>query len=66
MLWAFDFNPALDESGKPVYPDPDASTSNVTRRPVAFKCALKPRTGEVAEMVREEAQRAEDSLTEWQ
>ncbi|EIM81953.1 cytochrome P450 [Stereum hirsutum FP-91666 SS1] len=66
MLWAFDFNPALDESGKSVYPDPDTSTSNVTRRPVAFKCALKPRTGEVAEMVREEAQRAEDSLTEWQ
>lgn len=66
MLWAFDFLPALDDTGKPAYPDPDASTSNVTRRPVAFQCRLIPRTEDIGEMIREEAQRAEDVLKEWE
>lgn len=66
MLWAFDFDPALNDDGKPVYPDPDASTSNVTRRPAAFECALTPRSEEVAEMIRGEAHRAEDALQQWE
>jgi len=66
MLWAFDFSPAVNEKGRPLLPDPDAATSNVTRRPNVFPCALKPRSEEVAGMIIDEAARAEDALREWE
>jgi hypothetical protein len=66
MLWAFDFSPAVDESGRALLPDPNAATSNVTRRPNIFPCALKPRSLDVATILVDEAQRAEDVLREWE
>jgi hypothetical protein len=66
MLWAFDFSPAIDSNGRPIYPDPNAATSNVTRRPNVFPCAIKPRSKEIAGMILEEAQRAEETLREWE
>ena len=66
MLWAFHFEPGRDLNGNPVYPDPDATTSNVTRRPTHFACVLTPRTGEIADIVRDDAQRAEEALKEWE
>lgn len=66
MLWAFDFSPARDEKGQALWPDPQAATSNVTRRPAVFPCALKPRSEEIGAMIREEAARAEEALREWE
>lgn len=66
MLWAFDFQPERDQYGNTVYPDPDASTSNVTRRPVHFHCNLKPRSNDIKDMILEEASRAEDTLKDWE
>lgn len=66
MLWTFRFEPGRDADGNPVYPDPDAATSNVTRRPAQFACELKARTEDIAVMIRDEAQRAEEALKEWE
>ena len=66
MLWAFDFSPAADEKGRPLLPDPNAATSNVTRRPKVFPCALKPRSDEIAGMISDEAARAEEALRDWE
>ena len=66
MLWAFDFSPARDEKGQPLWPDPQNATSNVTRRPAVFPCALKPRSEDIAALIREEAARAEEALKEWE
>ncbi|KAI0032975.1 cytochrome P450 [Vararia minispora EC-137] len=66
MLWAFDFSPAIDDAGRPLLPNPNAATSNVTRRPDVFPCALKPRSEDIAAMIVDEAQRAEEALREWE
>ena len=66
MLWAFDFSPARDEKGQPLWPDPQAATSNVTRRPAVFPRALKPRNEEIGALIKEEATRAEEALREWE
>lgn len=65
MLWAFHFGPGLDADGNPKYPDPDAATSNLTRRPCQFECVLTPRSEDIAELIREESQRAEEALKDW-
>ncbi|KAF7798027.1 hypothetical protein EIP86_009239 [Pleurotus ostreatoroseus] len=66
ILWAFHIEPETDADGNPVYPDPNASTSNVTRRPQQFACVLRPRSNDIADMIHEEAQRAEETLKEWE
>ena len=66
ILWAFHIEPETDADGNPVYPDPNASTSNVTRRPQQFACALRPRSKDIADIIHEEAQRAEETLKEWE
>ncbi len=66
ILWAFHIDPETDKGGNLVYPDPNASTSNVTRRPRQFGCVLRPRSKDISEMIHEEAQRADDILREWE
>lgn len=66
ILWAFDITPAHDEGGNDVLPDPDAFTSGLARKPLPFKCVLRPRDEDVRQMVHMEASQSEIALKEWE
>ncbi|KAJ3556657.1 hypothetical protein NM688_g1904 [Phlebia brevispora] len=53
MLWAFDFAKAVDEDGSPITPSStDCIDQSIVVRPVPFKCSIKPRSPEVASILR--------------
>jgi cytochrome P450 len=43
VLWAFDIEPALSETGEPLVVDPMASTDGLVTKPLPFKATFKPR-----------------------
>ncbi|KAJ7284427.1 cytochrome P450 [Mycena rebaudengoi] len=50
ILWAFDISPALDPLGNPVIPAVEF-TGGYIRQPAPFKCSIKPRSSEKAEII---------------
>ncbi|KAJ5159284.1 Cytochrome P450 [Penicillium coprophilum] len=65
LLWAFQFEPELDESGKPVAIDTDpitGYTEGFLVCPKAFKCRVSPRSAVRAETILREFARAESEI----
>lgn len=44
MLWAFNIEPALDEAGEPILPDPDKLTQGFVCMPEEFPAKITPRS----------------------
>ncbi|KAH9936845.1 cytochrome P450 [Epithele typhae] len=66
FLWAFDFIPAEDETGKPLLPDMNGEqTLGLTRKPVQAKFTVRVRFPEAAEILEKEVAAAEDLLQGW-
>ncbi len=52
LLWAFSFEMALDDSGKPIVPSrTDCIDEGLVVRPVSFPCNIKPRDAKVAGVI---------------
>ncbi|THG99744.1 hypothetical protein EW026_g2677 [Hermanssonia centrifuga] len=52
LLWAFDFEKALDSAGQPIIPSrTDCIDEGIMVRPAPFKCAIKPRSTEVGPLI---------------
>ncbi|KAK5017381.1 hypothetical protein LTR60_001962, partial [Cryomyces antarcticus] len=62
LLWAFNFEPALDEQGREVPPDPEKLTQGFVCMPEPYKARITPRSSERAEMVRREWREAGELL----
>ncbi|KAJ0420303.1 putative cytochrome P450 oxidoreductase [Aspergillus carlsbadensis] len=62
LLWAFRFERALDETGRPVPIERDAVTAGLIVRPVAFPCVITPRSDGRVSKIREEWNKAAASL----
>lgn len=54
MLWAFNFEPAVDDQGRQTLPDPDNLTQGFVCMPVEFPCKITARSEARAERVRKE------------
>jgi len=65
VLWAFNIVPPTDESGVPILPSADDFTSGLITRPMPFKVLFQPRSKATAELILEEAERAESELSAW-
>lgn len=59
ILWAFNIEPALDRTGKPILPDPDRLTQGFVCMPEEFPAMIKPRSKEKADLVIKEWKDAE-------
>jgi hypothetical protein len=59
ILWAFNIEPALDDQGKPIIPDPDRLTQGFVCMPEEFPARITPRSKERAEMVAREWKEAQ-------
>lgn len=62
ILWAFKIEPALDEKGRPILPDPDRLTQGFVCMPEEFPARITPRSQARADMVIKEWQEAEGLL----
>lgn len=60
LLWAFDFEPAADEHGRPVVTDPDELTQGFVCMPVEYRCKITPRSEARAARVLREWRDAEE------
>lgn len=60
VLWAFNIDPALDDQGKPIIPDPDRLTQGFVCMPEEFPARITPRSKERAEMVAREWKEAQE------
>lgn len=60
ILWAFNIEPALDDQGKPIIPDPDRLTQGFVCMPEEFPARITPRSKERAEMVAREWEEAQE------
>lgn len=62
ILWAFNIEPALDATGKPILPDPDRLTQGFVCMPEGYPARITPRSKERADMVLKEWKEAEELL----
>lgn len=62
ILWAFNIEPAADDKGSPIIPDPDELTQGFVCMPVEYPAKISPRSKERADLVRREWQNAEKEL----
>ncbi|KAF2708823.1 cytochrome P450 [Pleomassaria siparia CBS 279.74] len=62
LLWAFDFDKALDKDGKEIVPDDEDLTEGLFVLPKPFKAKIVPRTAEKAELVLAEWEKMQDLL----
>lgn len=68
MLWAFNFEKAMDAQGREITPDQEAFTEGFLVQPEPFPAKVTPRSEKHAEMVRTawtEAQRLLDREKQW-
>ncbi|KAH7010382.1 cytochrome P450 [Ilyonectria destructans] len=63
LLWAFSIKPGLDKQGNEVKLDIFAYTKSENTRPQPFKAQFIPRTPEIAEILRSEADTALEELS---
>lgn len=59
ILWAFNIEPAADENGQPILPDPDRLTQGFVCMPEPYPAKITPRSKERADMVIKEWKEAE-------
>lgn len=59
ILWAFNIEPALDQQGQPILPDPDNLTQGFVCLPEEFPAKITPRSKARAERVVQEWKEAE-------
>ncbi|KAH0842502.1 hypothetical protein FOPE_07239 [Fonsecaea pedrosoi] len=64
LLWAFEFHPKLDASGKPIPIDRDAFEPGLVAGPAPFDCIIKPRSQEKAQKIQDIWKKAQESLDE--
>ncbi|KAJ5167777.1 uncharacterized protein N7482_003371 [Penicillium canariense] len=62
ILWAFDIEPARDEAGLQIIPDPDRLTQGFVCMPEEFPARITPRSQKRADMVVREWKEAEAGL----
>ncbi|KAJ9649238.1 hypothetical protein H2201_004246 [Coniosporium apollinis] len=62
MLWAFNFEPAVDMAGKPIIPDIEKLTQGFVCMPEPFQVRIVPRSKERANMVIKEWEEAKQLL----
>ncbi|OQD76085.1 hypothetical protein PENDEC_c005G00753 [Penicillium decumbens] len=62
ILWAFQVEPALDDKGRPILPDPDRLTQGFVCMPEEFPARITPRSQAHADMVVQEWKEAEELL----
>lgn len=62
MLWAFDFERAVDENGVLIPVDIDDLVGGVTVQPADFKVKIVPRSKEKADVIRKAWKDCEDNL----
>ncbi|KAJ7763169.1 cytochrome P450 [Mycena maculata] len=66
LLWAFDFNPAVDSNGRPIKVDTFAYSKGATMGPSPFKCNITPRSKEKAEIIEREFLEAADTFSKFE
>ncbi|KAK1227689.1 hypothetical protein PQX77_009314 [Marasmius sp. AFHP31] len=66
LVWAFDFHPAKDSSGKDTPPDLDNYEKGVASGPKPFNCIITPRHPKVAEIVTREFREATDTFLKFE
>jgi hypothetical protein len=62
LLWGFQFLKARDENGKEIDIDTFDYTNGLNWRPQPFQCIIKPRSGEIENVIRREAGQALEEL----
>jgi hypothetical protein len=62
MLWAFNFERAVDENGVPIPVDIDDLVGGATVQPADFKVKITPRSKEKADIIRKAWKDCEDNL----
>ncbi|KAK6369737.1 hypothetical protein LTS17_009187 [Exophiala oligosperma] len=62
LLWAFEMKPGLDKDGKAIKLDIFAYSRSENMRPEPFQARFVPRTGRIAEVLRHEAEQAQQDL----
>ncbi|KAJ7143019.1 cytochrome P450 [Mycena epipterygia] len=66
LLWAFNFNLALDENGKTVKPDIFAYEQGIGTAPRPFKCRITARTTGKADIIQREFLEAADTFSKFE
>ncbi|KAJ7624549.1 cytochrome P450 [Roridomyces roridus] len=66
LIWAFDFQPAMDAAGNPVQPDMFAYHKGLGTAPLPFKCRITPRSAEKADIIRREFLDAEEVFVKFE
>lgn len=64
LLWAFNFDKALDKNGVPITPDAAELTEGALVQPKPFPARIEPRSQEKVEMIRREWKMMEELLDE--
>lgn len=62
MVWAFNFEKALDIDGNQITPDPEDLVGGLAASPTPFPARITPRSEKRAEIVRQEWKEAEKAL----
>ncbi|KAJ6482546.1 cytochrome P450 [Mycena sanguinolenta] len=66
LLWAFDFDKAVDANGSPIEVDTMDYLSGLSAKPRPFKCRITPRTPEKAEIIELELLNAIEMLSKFE
>ena len=62
LLWAFNFSPAKDDSGRPIQYDIEDLVGGITIQPNDFPAVIAPRTKEKVAIIRKEARECQKLL----
>ncbi|KEZ39155.1 hypothetical protein SAPIO_CDS10562 [Scedosporium apiospermum] len=62
LLWAFNFSPAKDDSGRPIQYDIEDLVGGITIQPNDFPAVITPRTKEKVAIIRKEARECQKLL----
>ena len=66
LLWAFNIEPAIDEkTGKEVELDTEAFTDGLVTRPLPFQVRFVPRSAKHVDVIRNENERAQEFLRQY-
>ncbi|KAI5806620.1 cytochrome P450 [Peziza echinospora] len=65
ILWGFNINKALDESGSEITPNTFAYTDGFNSKPQPFRCEIKPRDARIEAIINNEGQMGEEFLARY-
>ncbi|KAJ7607184.1 hypothetical protein FB45DRAFT_1135693 [Roridomyces roridus] len=66
LIWAFQFSPDIDASGNPIPPDTSAYQRGMFTAPEPFRCTIKPRSKERADIIEHEFFEATDTFKKFE